>query len=202
MYIRWKGLGFVVFIILVEVFVINGVEASLYRCLEKRKVQEIQDLQTVQSVVEEISCFPIPISHRHQVSYQNDFGASRGSGVHEGCDIMSNVNEAGVIPIVSATDGVITNLGWLYLGGYRVGITSKNGNYYYYAHFDSYSKRLKVGEEVQAGEFLGFMGCTGEGEEGTSGKFPVHLHFGIYVTDKDGTEKAVNPYHYLTKIND
>ena len=103
---------------------------------------------------------------------------------------------------ISATDGIITNLGWLHLGGYRVGITSYNDIYYYYAHFDSCAPGLFVGKEVKAGEFLGFMGNTGEGEEGTKGKFPVHLHFGIYVGNQKGDETTVNPYQYLLEINE
>lgn len=202
MYVRWERLGIIILIIAIEVSVIEGIVMTLHYKLEERKTQRSQEQRITQSIMEEIKCFPIPVSHRQQISYQDDFGAERGNGGHEGCDIMANKNETGVIPVVSATDGVITNLGWLYLGGYRVGITSKNGNYYYYAHFDSYSKQLKIGNEVRAGEFLGFMGCTGEGEEGTSGKFPVHLHFGIYVTDETGMEKTVNPYLYLTKINE
>ena len=40
---------------------------------------------------------------------------------------------------------------------------------------------------------IGFMGDTGYGEEGTKGKFPVHLHVGIYVYP-NGQEMSVNPY--------
>lgn len=202
MYVKWQNIGIIIFIIIMEVLVISGIVVLMHNKIDTRAIQRRQEKEVTQSIIEEMICFPVPVSHRQQVFYQNDFGAERGSGNHEGCDIMAEANEEGTIPIVSATDGVITNLGWLYLGGYRVGITSKSGNYYYYAHFDSYSKNLKVGDKVRAGEFLGFMGCTGEGEEGTSGKFPVHLHFGIYVTDKNGMENAVNPYQYLTKINE
>lgn len=41
-------------------------------------------------------------------------------------------------------------------------------------------RRIKEGDQVQAGEMLGFMGDSGYGEEGTTGQFPVHLHLGIY----------------------
>ena len=43
---------------------------------------------------------------------------------------------------------------------------------------------------------LGFMGDSGYGEEGTVGKFAVHLHLGIYVSSKIG-EMTVNPYNIL-----
>lgn len=152
-------------------------------------------------IAQDIEKFPIPMTYWEEISFQDDYGAYRDSGDHEGCDILSDDNVAGMIPIVSATDGVITNLGWLYLGGYRIGITSDHDVYYYYAHLDSYAKGLSVGKEVKSGELIGFMGSTGEGEEGTEGKFPVHLHFGIYVEDDNGNEMSVNPYYFLQKIN-
>ena len=43
------------------------------------------------------------------------------------------------------------------------------------------------------------MGNTGYGDEGTRGKFQVHLHFGVYVRDKAG-EKSINPYYLLKKL--
>lgn len=42
------------------------------------------------------------------------------------------------------------------------------------------------------------MGDSGYGEEeGTVGKFAVHLHLGIYVNDENGSEISVNPYWAL-----
>lgn len=59
-----------------------------------------------------------------------NFGGERG---HEGCDIMASVNERGIYPIYSVSDGVVENVGWLRLGGYRIGIRSPSGAYFYYA---------------------------------------------------------------------
>ena len=51
---------------------------------------------------------------------------------------------------------------------------------------------------MKAGELLGFMGDSGYGEEeGTVGKFAVHLHLGIYIEDETGEEISVNPYWVL-----
>ncbi len=108
---------------------------------------------------------------------------------------MASENKRGLYPVVSMTDGVITNLGWLEKGGYRIGITTEAGTYYYYAHLDSYAN-IEEGMEVKAGELLGYMGDSGYGEEGTTGKFDVHLHVGIYFYE-DGSEVSVNPYHLL-----
>ena len=57
---------------------------------------------------------------------------------------------------------------------------------------------VKEGDQVKGGELLGFMGDSGYGEEeGTVGKFAVHLHLGIYIEDETGEEMSVNPYWVL-----
>ena len=129
-------------------------------------------------------------------SWQADrsFGGDRH---HEGCDIITSVNRRGVYPVVSMTDGTVEQLGWLKLGGWRIGIRSPGGMYYYYAHLESYAEDLQVGSEVLAGQFLGFVGDSGYGEEGTTGQFVVHLHLGIYVPDENGEDQAVDPYPFL-----
>lgn len=120
------------------------------------------------------------------------FGGDRG---HEGCDIMASVNQRGIYPVYSATDGVIEQIGWLRLGGYRIGVRSESGAYFYYAHLAEYAKDFEVGEAVSAGTFLGYMGDTGYSDvPGTTGNFPVHLHFGVYLNDRDGKEFSVNSY--------
>lgn len=60
-----------------------------------------------------------------------------------------------------------------------------------------YEKDFQKGDNVEAGQILGYMGDTGYGEEGTCGKFPVHLHLGIYITTPRETELSVNPYYIL-----
>lgn len=189
-------------IIFVEMIAIQFI---LYKIEEKQKMEQINQKEAAQinkMIKKDIKCFPVYMKYQDVISLEDTYGSYRENGGHEGCDIMYDEDVAGVVPIISATDGIITNLGWLYLGGYRVGITSANGIYYYYAHFDSCAPGLFVGKEIHAGEFLGFMGDSGEGEEGTKGKFPVHLHFGIYIEDQNGNETTVNPYQYLLKINE
>ena len=148
--------------------------------------------------------FPIPESTLDEsltVSYVNSWMAERsykGESVHEGTDIMAGENVRGLYPVLSMSDGVVTNIGWLEKGGYRVGITSPNGVYFYYAHLESYAD-IKKGDNIKAGQLLGFMGDSGYGEEGTVGRFDVHLHLGIYSWDT-GEEISVNPYFLLQKL--
>lgn len=145
--------------------------------------------------------FPIPestVTSAATVSYVDTWGESRtygGERTHEGTDIIANINEAGLYPIISITEGIVTNIGWLEQGGYRVGITSPSGAYFYYAHLDSYTA-IEEGDTISAGQILGYMGDSGYGEEGTTGMFPVHLHLGIYI-NIDGEETSINPYWIL-----
>ncbi len=155
-----------------------------------------------EGIYQDIKYFPVPQSSKTTkwVTYENSWRNERtygGKRTHEGTDIMAQENIAGKYPVVSMSDGIITNIGWLELGGYRIGITSEHGLYFYYAHLDSYAEGLHEGMNVCAGQFLGYMGNTGYGTEGTKGKFPVHLHMGVYVTDAAGDEYAVNPYWIL-----
>lgn len=156
------------------------------------------------NVENEASYFPIPestVDKSLDISFVDTWMSERtyqGKRGHEGTDIMASENVAGLYPIVSVTDGTVTNIGWLEKGGYRIGITSVSGTYYYYAHLESYAN-LKKGDEVKAGELLGYMGDTGYGPEGTTGQFAVHLHFGIYYQEGD-EEISVNPYYVLLSL--
>lgn len=154
-------------------------------------------------IYEELEYFPIPKSVNEEelsCSYVDSWMSERtfgGERQHEGCDIMMSENQRGIYPVVSMTAGTVENIGWLKLGGYRIGIRSEGGIYYYYAHMESYAENLIKGAYVEAGEFLGFAGDSGYGSEGTTGQFAVHLHVGIYIPDETGTDQAVNPYPFL-----
>lgn len=175
------------------------------KMLYQYKQEDIQKIrQKEEAIWMDLEYFPIPLPKKEDtltVSFDNSwmsertFGGERG---HEGTDIMASLNERGHYPIVSMTDGVIEKVGWLKLGGYRIGIRSVHGGYFYYAHLYDYARDFKEGDTVKAGELLGFMGDSGYGEEeGTVGQFAVHLHVGIYLNDEDGEEFSVNPYWVL-----
>lgn len=158
-----------------------------------------------ESIFKDLSYFPVPkdVSGGETIEYEDTFGDARtfgGNRQHEGTDLIPSIHTRGYFPVVSVSDGIIENIGWLKLGGWRIGIRSKNGGYYYYAHLHSYAKGLKQGDQVMAGQLLGLMGDTGYSEiEGTTGKFIVHLHFGIYV-DIEGRQVSVNPYPVLNLL--
>ena len=134
------------------------------------------------------------------VTYEDTWGEDRtfgGDRHHEGCDIMGDHYADGTYPVVSMTDGVVEKMGWLKLGGWRVGIRSDSGIYYYYAHLASYAEGLQVGDPVNAGQLIGWMGSTGYSTvEGTRGNFATHLHVGIYLPTSEG-ERSIDPYYIL-----
>ncbi len=157
-----------------------------------------------ENIWKDLVCFPVPESSDNEeatVSYENSWMFERtygGSYGHEGTDLMANIEQSGYYPVVSVSDGVVERIGWLEKGGWRIGIRSIHDTYFYYAHLASYAEEFQPGDVIKAGQLLGYMGDTGYGkEEGTSGKFPVHLHFGIYVRTEEIPELAVNPYWFL-----
>ena len=180
----------------------------------KKKQPQLFNLEknTYNGLLADIKYFPVPRSNKRKewVNYVNSWNYERtykGNRTHEGTDVMGDINKDGIYPVVSVSDGYVSNIGWLELGGWRVGITSPSGIYYYYAHLDSYAKEYKEGDVIRAGDIIGYMGSTGYSKvEGTKNKFPVHLHFGIYITPDpdiaaDYEEIALNPYNIL-KINE
>ena len=96
------------------------------------------------------------------------------------------------------SDGVVERIGWLEMGGWRIGIRCPGGAYLYYAHLYDYARNFQEGDQVKAGELLGYMGDTGYGKtEGTTGNFDVHLHLGIYIKTDHNEEMSVNPFWIL-----
>ncbi|MFQ9150541.1 MAG: M23 family metallopeptidase [Blautia sp.] len=76
------------------------------------------------------------------------------------------------------------------------------GGYFYYAHLSSYGRAFQKGDRVSAGDLLGYMGDSGYGPEGTTGRFDVHLHIGIYIEGENRKEISVNPYWPLRYLEE
>ena len=159
------------------------------------------------NILSEMRAFPIPAEYGPDTYvFSDSWGAARSYGgerVHEGTDILDRDNIRGRLPVVSMTDGRVFNSGWNDLGGYYVGVTAKNGTYYYYAHLDHFSPELVKGSPVKIGQLIGYMGDTGYGPEGTKGKFPVHLHVGVCPSVTfTKNEFWINPYPFLRSLEE
>lgn len=140
-------------------------------------------------------CFPV--SKRHNYTVKHTFGAGRSWGgrrIHEGVDIFASYGT----PALACSYGYVELIGWNRFGGWRIGIRDANNMYYYYAHLSSFAKGLHQGDLVRPGQVIGYVGSSGYGPPGTSGKFPPHLHFGIY-KDTGLHEWAFSPSGYLSQ---
>nr|WP_295971904.1 M23 family metallopeptidase [uncultured Bacillus sp.] len=137
--------------------------------------------------------FPVPL--RSNFSYRSTWGDARGWGgrrIHEGTDIFANYG----VPVKATAYGIIEMKGWNKYGGWRIGIRDINNNYHYFAHLNGFAKDLEVGQVVDLGQVIGSVGSSGYGPPGTSGKFPPHLHYGMY-RDNGYTEWSYDPYPHL-----
>ena len=136
-----------------------------------------------------------PIAAGYGYSHCDDFGVSRSFGFkrkHLGNDLMGGLGT----PIVAVEGGVVEAMGWNRYGGWRIGIRSFDSKrYYYYAHLQKdnpFAQGLQEGDIVQAGDLIGFMGCTGYSDkENTNNIETVHLHFGLELVF-DESQKECN----------
>ena len=137
-----------------------------------------------------------PIAAGYSYSHCADFGNRRTFGFarkHLGNDLMGGLGT----PIVAVEGGVVEAMGWNRYGGWRVGIRSFDSKrYYYYAHLRKdtpFAKDLQVGDTVQAGDLIGFMGRTGYSDkENVNNIETVHLHFGMQLIFDESQKEALS----------
>jgi len=99
--------------------------------------------------------------------------------MHTGVDLAAPFNT----PIYASRAGVVVWAGWGSTGGWWVKVDHGDGFATTYLHMTRYI--VKIGDFVEAGQVLGYMGSTGV----STGS---HLHFGVM---KDG--KWVDPLKYI-----
>ena len=127
---------------------------------------------------------PIPVDGVMPAQLQNTWGEARyGGRRHKGIDILAPRNT----PIRSVTEGIVEIKGMRGLGGQVVTITGPGGYRHYYAHLEEYGPQV-VGDWVEAGEIIGYVGNSGN-----AAVSPTHLHYGIYAPSGG----AINPYPYI-----
>jgi len=147
------------------------------------KGQSVEYGKTITSFITSNGKLPNPIPG---TQLKDSFGAPRdgGSRRHEGIDIAASDGTE----IHSTTPGKVKNIGYSNKGGWGVTISDPQGNTHYYAHMNTDpSKILGIGQEILAGQVIGYVGSTGNAQG-------PHLHYGI----KDANNKAINPYDLLT----
>ena len=146
----------------------------------------------------------LPIAEGYGFGHCSDFGNKRSFGFarkHLGHDMMG----AAGTPIVAVEGGVVEAMGWNRYGGWRIGIRSYDSKrYYYYAHLQKdkpFADGLNVGDMVQAGDLIGFMGRTGYSDrENVNNIETVHLHFGMQLIF-DESQKECNSEIWIDTYN-
>lgn len=141
------------------------------------------------------SAFPVPLHFNY--SYKNTWGDARGWGgrrIHEGTDIFAGHGT----PVRSTTYGIVELKGWNEYGGWRVGIRDTDNVYHYFAHLSGFEKGIEPGTVVEPGTVIGYVGSSGYGKPGTQGKFPPHLHYGMY-RDNGFIEWSFDPFPSLKR---
>ena len=137
-----------------------------------------------------------------KASYTNDYGAPRGSGSHQGIDIMAPRRAFAV----AAEAGRIR----VYTGSSRAGcmlyLYGRSGTEYLYIHLNNdltsgndntgkcvegvaFAKGIKNDTKVVAGQPIGYVGNSGDADGGAT-----HLHFELHPKGV-----TTNPYPYLRK---
>ena len=159
----------------------------------KRKVA--QPLIAVPSLGYKPSHYVFPIDGG--ASYVDTYGANRNDiydGWHHGDDLFAPLGT----PVVAVARGKLSLVGWNELGGWRVWLTDKKGNSFYYAHLAGYARWILTHPNVRAGQVIGFLGRTGDAFTTTP-----HVHFEIHphqpAFTKLGYDGAVDPTTYLKK---
>ena len=151
-----------------------------------------------------------PIAAGYGYSHSDDFGNQRTYGFarkHLGHDMMGSLGT----PIVAVESGIVEAMGWNRYGGWRIGIRSAdNKRYHYYAHLQKdhpFADDLQVGDMVQAGDLIGFMGRTGYSDkENTNNIETVHLHYGIQLVFDESQKEClseiwIDPYDIVRLLH-
>ncbi len=141
-----------------------------------------------------ISGIRFPIGGNYGVPLIDSWGFPRMLGTpdehwHEGIDIFAPLGSE----LVATESGTITNVGVGRLGGLKFWLTGDSGTKWYYAHLSDFAEGLAVGQRVQAGDVLGYVGNTGNAV-GT----PYHLHLQMH----PGGGDPANPYPLLKAASD
>jgi peptidoglycan hydrolase-like protein with peptidoglycan-binding domain len=130
--------------------------------------------------------FPVDGPH----AFQNDFGAPRHQGPHQGIDVFATRGT----PVVAVAAGVVERMTRVErgLGGIWLWLRDDAGTAYYYAHLSSIAPGLAPGARVSAGQRLGSVGRTGDAR-----RTPPHVHFEMHPRGRG----AVNPYAELRAVD-
>lgn len=148
-----------------------------------------------------LTCFPLAPA---EIRYDNTWGSARSGGRrHQGTDVMA---PKGTV-VMAVADGVVETLDTASGAGLYVRLVHDGGWETWYMHLDNdtpgtddgrggestaYAAGLAVGDEVVAGQIIGYVGDSGNAE--WTGP---HLHFEFHIGGG-----ATNPYPALVEAGE
>ncbi|MGI9597395.1 MAG: DUF4214 domain-containing protein [Acidimicrobiales bacterium] len=161
---------------------------------------------------------PIAPGHTDRVRWSDTWGAPRSGGrSHIGVDMLGPK----MVPLVAANDSVVTWGRFDNSRGTIVRLRDEAGWEYQYIHINNDTPgtddgeatclqalseklcnaidgtRIRSGTAVEAGEFIGYLGDSGNAEWTAP-----HLHFEVYAPDGAGDVTPVNPTPYVDAARD
>lgn len=131
---------------------------------------------------------PFPIAGK--TNFSHDWGFPRYTPtphLHQGTDLFADFG----VPVVSSEAGKVIQKGATGAGGISVWLRGDSGMGYYYAHMQSWARDLQVGQRIEKGYVIGFVGNSGNAAGG-----PPHIHFEMHPGGGPGTP-ARDPKPFL-----
>jgi hypothetical protein len=136
-------------------------------------------------------------------SYTDDFGDPRGSGRHQGNDLMAAKRS----PVVAVEAGRIVKYRRSSAAGCMLYLHGRSGTTYMYIHLNNdrtlrndnrggcrngiaYARGLQANQRVRAGQLIAYVGDSGDADGIAS-----HLHFELHPNGG----RAVSPYDHLRR---
>ena len=116
----------------------------------------------------------LPVEGADVEKMEGGFWERRGGGGrgHEAVDILAPRHT----PVRAVEGGRIARLFFSKAGGTTIYQFDPSERFcYYYAHLDRYADGLREGQEVSAGDVIGYVGTTGNAPRNTP-----HLHFAVF----------------------
>jgi hypothetical protein len=114
-----------------------------------------------------------------------------GGRIHKGVDLDADLGQE--LRVVE--DGIVIQANWHSLGGRQVWYRGDStGDVYYYAHLEYWPRWLWTGTRLEAGDFVGLAGDSGNAHT-------PHLHFGWMPGSFDvDLDNLQNPYYLMYEL--
>lgn len=125
-----------------------------------------------------------PVDPSGKPTFNDDFGARRGTRLHGGIDIFAKEGT----PVLAVDNGRV-RYDENKLGGHTAYLKGNDGTSYYYAHLQRYEGKARP---VTAGDVIAYVGHTGN-----AATTPPHCHF---QETPAGASSPIDPFPDLVAV--